>query len=137
MAPQILVQAPSTNRSRTPVATPSGVATPVIVVEPVLPSSSQEVKAKDFADRDLPAIPPEVPSESEAGDELFAFKPPPVLDERDVRPRTPEGRAAGKRRELDVFSEDPILPTLPDPRPWDLVSQRLVRSFLEHFQARS
>ncbi|KAL7411952.1 hypothetical protein BDY24DRAFT_394041 [Mrakia frigida] len=120
VAPQILVQAPSTNRSRTP-----ALVTSPVVEQPVLPEA-QEIITRDFADRDLPQIPPEiVETDSEAG--VFAFKPPPVPEDEVERQPTMDERGVGGRagREKEEFGEDPILPRLMEPRPWDLVTQRL------------
>lgn len=121
MAPQILVQAPSTNRSRTPRASSS-----VIVAEESVLPQAQEVISRDFADRDLPQIPPDVESDSDAG--VFAYMPPPVRDddsEREDEQAQMNSRDISRRKKED-YGEDPILPRLMDPRPWDLVTQRLV-----------
>lgn len=123
-APRILVQAPSTNRSRTP----ARVAAP-FVDQPVLPEA-QEIITRDFAERDLPQIPPPEVAESDSSAAgVFAFKPPPVLEDeggREERRGGERGEEVTRKREKEDFGENPILPRLMDPRPWDLVTQRLV-----------
>lgn len=89
-------------------------------------SSTPAVVSKDFAssspalDKTLPPTPKQSPSSRGS---VFAFKPPPVSD--DGLRRDASARDKPPSVTSDV-PEDPLLPIMP--RPWDQVTQMLVRS---------